>query len=56
MTREKRERGMMGTNAECERGVMGRKERETGKSLRILFLPITPFAPAFLSKVDQISP
>ena len=56
MTREKRERGMMGTNAECERGVMGRKERERGKSLRILFLPITPFAPAFLSKVDQISP
>ena len=42
--------GMMGTSAECERGVMGRKERERGKSLRILFLPITPFAPLSLAQ------
>lgn len=55
-TSEKREMWMMGTSAECERGVMGREKRERGKSLRILFLPITPFGPAFLSRVAQISP
>ena len=37
--REKRERGMMGTSFERERGVMGRKRRERG----------TPFVPAFLN-------
>ena len=39
-----RERGMMGTSIERERGVMGRKKR------KVLFpLPITPFDPVFLN-------
>ena len=33
-TSEKRERRMMGTSVEREQGVMGRKRRERGKSLR----------------------
>ena len=53
-TSEKREMGMMGTSAECERGVMGRKERERGKSLRILFLPITPFNSPPLSLAQSV--
>ena len=39
-----RERGMMGTSAERERGVMGRKKRKVPFPL-----PITPFDSAFLN-------